>query len=128
LLSIGLIQRIGFKSHLKAFWYYCGIITHLEAKSKAETVKTTILGIYYFIEVGAMAKYNEVECFMYYMCNKWDLNEARTIFGDNLGYHVFGKWVEITSDHEHCDVLDWYGSLDKDCRDRIYNRAVELYG
>lgn len=69
-----------------------------------------------------MAKYNDVECFMYYMCNKWGLDEAKSLFGDNLGEHIYNKWLGYS------DSLTWYGSIDKECRGKIYNRALEIYG
>lgn len=71
-----------------------------------------------------MARYNPVECFMYYMYNKWDLAESRHVFGQDLGTYIFGKWVETTSYH---DNLYWYGELDKECRNKLFERAMELY-
>lgn len=72
-----------------------------------------------------MAKYNGVECFMYYMCNKWSLSEAKHVFGNDLGTHIYAKWVELTSRH---DTLYWYGELDKNCRNKLADRAIEIYG
>ena len=71
-----------------------------------------------------MAKNNPVECFMYYICNEWGLEEAHRLFGKQLGDHIFGKWLDIRSQY---DTTDFYGALDKECRDKIYERAIELY-
>lgn len=71
-----------------------------------------------------MAKNNDIECFMYYMYNRWSLSESKHVFGDDLGTHIYGKWVKLTSHH---DTLYWYGELDKDCRNKLANRAKELY-
>lgn len=73
-----------------------------------------------------MAKYNEVECFMYYMYNKWDIYESIRLFGEDLGHHIFFKFTQ-KSEYSHDQTMSWYGDLDKKCRDKIYNRAIELY-
>ena len=69
-------------------------------------------------------RYNDVECFMYYMCNSWNLEESKRLFGDSLGAHIFFKYAATRS---YADTLYWYGELDKECRDKISNRAIELY-
>lgn len=67
---------------------------------------------------------NQVTAFMLYMFNKWCIGEAKKVFGDNLGEHVFKKWVDL-----HCEMgtLYWYAELDKRCRKKIVERAIELY-
>lgn len=73
-----------------------------------------------------MARYNDVECFLYYMYNKWSLSESKHVFGDNLGLHVYEKWLEK---HQYSkDVtMSWFSDLDKSCRDKIVERAKEIY-
>ena len=66
-------------------------------------------------------KNNEVTNFMYYMFNKWNVNEAKLLFGENLGSHIFDKWQHYT------DQLYWYAELDNECRQKIVDRANELY-
>lgn len=71
-------------------------------------------------------KYNEVECFMYYMYNVWCLKESIMLFGERLGSHIFNKWAgkcEYSLDR----TMSWYGDLDKKCRDKIYERAIDFY-
>jgi hypothetical protein len=63
----------------------------------------------------------EIENFMYYMFNKWSFAEAKKIFGESLGEHIFGKWTE------RYDNLQWFGDLDKECRKKIIDRANEIY-
>jgi hypothetical protein len=47
------------------------------------------------------------------------------VFGKNLGKHIFEKWVSCRKDGgEH---LEWYASLDNECRRKIVDRANELY-
>ena len=35
---------------------------------------------------------SEVENFMYYMYNRWCLDEAHLLFGKSLGDHIYEKW------------------------------------
>ena len=67
-------------------------------------------------------KNNEVTNFLLYVYNKWSINEAHLLFGKNLGDHIFGKWIEHRSDQ-----LYWYAELDTECRQKIVDRANELY-
>lgn len=64
---------------------------------------------------------NEVTNFMYYMFNKWSLNESRHLFGESLGLHIYNKWTDTRN------TLYWYANLDKKCRQTIVNRANEIY-
>lgn len=66
---------------------------------------------------------NSVTNFMLYMFNKWDIHEAKYLFGDNLGRHIFDKWSGWGAGRE----LRWYADLDNDCRKMIVDRANELY-
>ena len=74
-----------------------------------------------------MAKYNDVECFMYYMYNRWCLEESVSLFGELLGNHIFNKWTG-KCEYSHDQTMSWYGDLDKTCRDMVYARAKEIYG
>lgn len=71
-----------------------------------------------------MKKNNEVTNFLYYMYNKWCIGEAKKVFGDNLGEHLFSKWV-----HHRNGLGDlyWYSELDDTCRTKIVERANEIY-
>ena len=74
----------------------------------------------------AMANYNDVELFMYYMYNVWCLDESIALFGERLGNHIFKKFVD-KREYSHDQTMSWYSDLDKECRDKIYNRAKEYY-
>lgn len=65
---------------------------------------------------------NEVTNFMYYMFNRWSEAEAVATFGEDLGKHIYGKWVKRISD------LHWYAELDNDCRRKVVDKANEFYG
>ena len=66
---------------------------------------------------------NEVTAFMFYMFNRWEIGEAKGLFGENLGRHIFDKWVGWGAGKE----LRWYSELDNGCRQKIVDRANELY-
>lgn len=69
-----------------------------------------------------MKKINEVTKFMFYMFNVWNESESIKLFGEDLGRHIFSKWVGCRPDD-----LRWYGSLDDECRTKIVNAANEYY-
>lgn len=66
---------------------------------------------------------NEVTNFMYYVYNKWNEYEAKKLFGDDLGQHIFNKWVYYRNND-----LRWYAELDNVCRQKLVDRANEIYG
>jgi len=69
-----------------------------------------------------MAKNNEVTNFMYYLYNKWNIYEAKRLFGLDLGAHIWKKYLECGS-----AVLYWYGELDSECKQKLVDRANEIY-
>lgn len=71
-----------------------------------------------------MAK-SEVDNFMYYVFNKWSEAEAIHVFGDNLGRHIYNKWVWYRENGG--DQLEWYANLDTTCRRKLVDRANEVY-
>lgn len=69
-------------------------------------------------------KVNEVTAFMYYICNQWGIDEAKKVFGDNLGEHIYKKFEE----HQNVlGALHWYAGLDEECRQKLVDRANEFY-
>lgn len=69
-----------------------------------------------------MAKNNEVTNFMYYLYNKWNIYEAKRLFGEDLGAHIWQKYLECGS-----AVLYWYAELDSECKQKLVDRANEIY-
>lgn len=63
---------------------------------------------------------NEVTKFMFYMFNKWNEEEANNLFG-NLGHHIWSKYLDTQ------DKLLFYANLDTECRQKLVNRANEIY-
>ena len=70
-------------------------------------------------------KNNEVTNFMYYVFNDWNKEEAELLFGQNLGQHIYGKWVYCRE--RRLGDLWWYSELDNDCRQKIVDRANQLH-
>ena len=68
---------------------------------------------------------NEVTNFMLYIYNKWSQSEAIRVFGDDLGLHIWNKWLK--SRERGVDTLFWYSELDNDCKDKLVFRANEIY-
>lgn len=79
----------------------------------------------WFNENKQISMANEVTNFMLYMTNKWSKEEAKLLFGDDLGMHVFKKWEQQLTLHRG-DLL-WYAGLDNACRQKVVDRANELY-
>lgn len=48
---------------------------------------------------------NEVTKFMWYMCNRWNLDEARFLFGDNLGAHIYQKKLHLQEKKRHINFI-----------------------
>jgi hypothetical protein len=48
------------------------------------------------------------------------------LFGENLGQHVFDKWVG-KGKHTNDQTMSWYGELDTGLRNKLVARANELY-
>lgn len=65
---------------------------------------------------------NEVTKFMWYMFNVWNEIEAKRLFGENLGMHIYKKWQD-----NRRDSLYWYALLDNDCRKTLVDRSNEYY-
>jgi hypothetical protein len=69
---------------------------------------------------------NAVTNFMLYLFNKWCIGEAKKVFGNSLGEHIFSKWVHHREGTKLGDLY-WYSELDNYCRQKIVDRANELY-
>lgn len=62
-----------------------------------------------------------IKYFTYYICNKWNLEEAHKLFGVPLGGHIYQK--SFTNPYK----LEWFADLDENCQKVILERAFELY-
>ena len=70
--------------------------------------------------------HNTVTFFMWYMYNKWSLEESKRIYGDNLGEHIYNKWVEVVGSCNG-DNLRFYANLDTKSRNLLVQRALDVY-
>lgn len=65
---------------------------------------------------------NQVTKFMLYMFNRWSMEEARQVFGDGMGEHLFNKWAA-----SGCNELMFYAQLDAANRRKLVVRACDCY-
>lgn len=68
---------------------------------------------------------NEVTNFLFYIYNKWSKEESVRLFGNDLGNHIFNKWIDCFSCSDR--TMYWYANLDNTCRRKIVDRANEMY-
>lgn len=66
-------------------------------------------------------KTNHVSSFMYYMYNRFSLSECIALFGEELGHHIYGKYLRSG------DIFRWYSELDYSTRDTIVERATQIF-
>lgn len=69
-------------------------------------------------------KRSEVTNFLYYICNQWGIDEAKKVFGENLGEHIYNKFQYYNN---KSGALYWYSELDNVCRQKLVDRANEFY-
>lgn len=60
--------------------------------------------------------------FFMYMYNRWNFDESVEIFGENLGTHIFNKWV-----YARRDVGVFFTDLDTECQLKLQERAFSMY-
>lgn len=70
-------------------------------------------------------KNNDVTCFMWYVNERMTLGEMSIVFGER-GQHIYDHWV-FCREH-HLGDLRWYADLDTECRQKLVDRAVLIYG
>lgn len=64
---------------------------------------------------------NEVTHFMLYIYNRWCYDECVSLFGESLGKHIWSKY------EKYSDRLYWYAELDNKCKQKLVDRANEIY-
>lgn len=69
---------------------------------------------------------NSVTNFMYYIFNRWSEQEAINLYGEALGRHIWGKYVDYIE--RNLGELRFYAELDVRCKNIIVERADEIYG
>lgn len=53
--------------------------------------------------------------------------ESKQVFGDSLGLHIYNKWLG-KHEYSHDVTMSWYADLDTECRQKLVDRANEIYG
>lgn len=69
---------------------------------------------------------NIVSSFFYYMWNRWSKAECKTVFGGMAG-HFWAKWCGLSSATLSGAAERFYAELGNNARDKIVERACELY-
>ena len=69
---------------------------------------------------------NIVSSFFYYMWNRWSKAECETVFGSMAG-HFWAKWCGLSSATLSGAAERFYAELGNNARDKIVERACELY-
>ncbi len=70
---------------------------------------------------------NIVSSFFYYMWNGWgSLEECRKVFEWNAE-HFWKKWVALFREDSHGAVERFYAALSPDNRQKLVDRACEVY-
>ena len=65
---------------------------------------------------------NDVSSFFYYMWNSWNKNECDEVF-DEMSDYIWDEWAINC----HYNIDDFYASIDKECQDKLVNRAISMY-
>lgn len=63
-----------------------------------------------------------IENMMFYLFNKFDENESKFLFGDNLGSHLWNTFVNC-----RFDGFKFFVQCDSEARDLLVARANTIY-
>lgn len=75
-----------------------------------------------------MDRNSELDCYLYYMWNRWDYSECRITFGRHLVDHIWSKWLSLCeSDGRTGAAASIYALLDGEQRKKLVERAVRHY-
>lgn len=71
---------------------------------------------------------NETLSYMIYMANKWSEIESIRIFGEDLGKHIWNKYLAFCEDHGMYGAYSMFVfELSSNNLELLLNRACELY-
>lgn len=71
---------------------------------------------------------NDATSLMFYMWNRWCLEECKIVFKDGDWNHFWNKWCGYNSEYGRFGAVeDFYASLTNDNRDKLVKRACEMY-
>lgn len=75
-----------------------------------------------------MNNQNDVSTFFYYMWNAFNKEECLSLFGIDLGYHIWEQYKEILVDQCGRGVIEeLYSKIDDECRQKLVTRSKEVY-
>ena len=71
---------------------------------------------------------NKATSLLFYMWNRWCLEECKIVFKDGDWNHFWNKWCGYNSEYGRFGAVeDFYASLTNDNRDKLVRRACEMY-
>jgi hypothetical protein len=130
-----IIKEIGNKELLKPIWV-SSEFDYIKDDKRREWVTRNHLENFWGLRDDGVEWYtleriddnnkqvNQVTAFMLYIYNRWGIQEAKLVFGDNLGEHIFDKYLHHRNG---LGELFWYSELDNACRRKLVERAIEFY-
>lgn len=80
-------------------------------------------------EMDGHAKFkNDATSLLFYMWNRWCLEECKIVFKGGDWNHFWNKWCGYNSEYGRFGAVeDFYASLTNDNRDKLVRRACEMY-
>ena len=81
------------------------------------------------LELESREKFkNDATSLLFYMWNRWCLEECKIVFKDGDWNHFWNKWCGYNSEYGRFGAVeDFYASLTNDNRDKLVRRACEMY-
>lgn len=69
--------------------------------------------------------YKNLDIFMKYLWNAFDYDECIEIFGDDLGRHIWSKWLDALSMSSLGSPAIFFSMLDKNTCQKIIDAAIK---
>lgn len=81
------------------------------------------------LELESREKFkNDATSLLFYMWNRWCLEECKIVWKDGDWNHFWNKWCGYNSEYGRFGAVeDFYASLTNDNRDKLVRRACEMY-
>ena len=71
---------------------------------------------------------NYINNYFMFMWNHWDYKTCIEIFGENLGEHIWSKWLNICNEYGPTGgVAILWGRIDSECQQKLTIKANKYY-
>ena len=72
--------------------------------------------------------FDHIDAYMKFMYNLWTEPMCHSMFGDQLGGHIWNKWMNFREDQGiEAAIFNMWFALDHECIDKITNTALIHY-